>query len=292
MIKQFASKSSSDIYQCDTDKKTCTCPGFKFSNWCCHLQEAVGPKPQSPQSDMFGPHPTDAPAFGSSKPVKPASPATKSQDFYDKVDELEAFSRTRLSKNFIMRDFLFSGVGSMAGIPAMPDDPDHVIASGRALCEKVLEPLKAAGLRFSITYGYINRETMDLESPHSASKPRSSRPHHWDRKTFGDGIYCRVDILPYNVEDKELDRYELGRWIMYNLDVDMLMQWWKSNVYCITISPKPRRVWLEWCPKGEGDGNSNKRTYMGEYYWNKVYPNEHQPPKFGPSASGGRMFWN
>jgi hypothetical protein len=75
--------------------------------------------------------------------------------------------------------------------------------------------------------------------------------------------------------------------------VDLLMQYQRSNVYCITISPKPRRIWLEWVPWGHGENGSNKIEYMGREYWQNKFPampNEHKP-RFFPSASNGCMQW-
>jgi hypothetical protein len=64
--------------------------------------------------------------------IKPRSVAT-----------LEDFGRTRLSKSFFMRDFLYSEISQIEGIPNIPDDPDLAIEVGKRLCEEVLEPIHA-----------------------------------------------------------------------------------------------------------------------------------------------------
>jgi len=46
----------------------------------------------------------------------------------------ENFSRTRLSKSFFMRDFLFSEIAAIHGMANLPDDPELAIAAGRQLC--------------------------------------------------------------------------------------------------------------------------------------------------------------
>ena len=58
------------------------------------------------------------------------------------VKSLEDLGRVRLSENFFMRDFLYSEVANLYGIPNIPDDPDLAIETGRALCENLLEPLQ------------------------------------------------------------------------------------------------------------------------------------------------------
>jgi hypothetical protein len=156
--------------------------------------------------------------------------------------------------------------------------------------------------RFAITYGYQSRALIEAGYP-PAKKSTSHDPHQWDRGTFGNQPCARVDILPFCVEDGEVSKEDFARWIMLNCDVDLLMMWKKSNVFCIEVCPKPRRVWLEWVPNGEGEGGGNRVTHMGEYYWQKEYPaalaagaNLHEVgvdfPKFHPSATGGKMYWS
>lgn len=207
------------------------------------------------------------------------------------VREYEVLARVRLSQNFILRDFLFSTDAAAHGFSNFPEDPDMVVRAGRELCEKVLEPVLARWGRFAITFAYQSREALEFKWTQEKrdTKGRNSNPHHWDRGSFGDEVYARLDILPFCVEDGLVDRHEFGHWLMHNLDIDLLMQWSRSSVYCISISPKPRRIWLEW---GEIDA-PRCTTFMGTDYWHHVYPNlpEEQRPKFGPSHTGGRMFW-
>lgn len=205
--------------------------------------------------------------------------------------EYEALARVRLSQNFILRDFLFSTDAAANGLNNFPEDPDMVVRAGKALCEKVLEPVLARWGRFAITFAYQSREALELRWPKEKreTKGRNSNPHQWDRKSWGEDVYARLDILPFCVEDGLIDRHEFGHWLMHNLDIDLLMQWSRSNVYCISISPKPRRIWLAW---GELDA-PRCTVFMGTDYWHRVYPTlpEDERPKFAPSQTGGRMFW-
>lgn len=206
--------------------------------------------------------------------------------------EYEALGRQRLSKNFILRDFLFSTDAATLGLSNFPEYPEIVIKAGRALSAKVLEPVLEKFGRFAITFGYQSREVLELgwSQEKRDKKGRNSNPHQWDRKSFGEDVYCRVDILPFCVVDGEVSRHDFGYWMMHNLDIDLLMQWTHSNGYCISISPKPRRIWLEW---GVGPGVPRCKFFMGTHYWNNIYPNlsEEERPKFAPSCTGGRMFW-
>lgn len=209
------------------------------------------------------------------------------------TEEYESLSRVRLSKNFILRDFLFSTECAARGLTNYPDDPDMVIRAGKEMCQKVLEPLLAQWGRFAITFGYQSRQGVEWSwtKKMREANPRSSSPHCWDRGTFGDEVYARVDILLYCVMDGLIDKQTVGHWMMHNLDIDLLMQWRKSNGFCVSISPKPRRVWFGWGNPFLGE--PRKEIFMGAEYWQKVYPTlpEHERPKFGPSHTRGAMSW-
>ena len=209
------------------------------------------------------------------------------------IREFETVKKTRLSQNFILGDFLFSTEAACMGLSNFPEDSAMVVRAGRALCDKILEPVLDHFGRFAITFGYQCREAIEADMPEAARRanPRSSNPHQWDRQTWGKQVYARVDILPYCVEDREVSRHDFGHWLMHNLDVDLLMNWTRSNVYCITISPKPRRVWLEWGDVSKGE--QRQKMIMGADYWQQVYPtlSKRERPKFGPSCTGGALQW-
>jgi len=106
------------------------------------------------------------------------------------VRSLEDLGRVRLSQNFFFRDFLYSEVATLCGIPNIPDDPDLAIETGRALCENLLEPLREKFGRISIRSAYRCREVARVcnERGHNCAKPESEYAEHiWDRRT-ADGI--------------------------------------------------------------------------------------------------------
>jgi hypothetical protein len=102
------------------------------------------------------------------------------------VNSLENLGRVRLSENFFMRDFLYSEVANLYGIPNIPDHPDLAIETGRALCENLLEPLREKFGRISIRSAYRCREVARVcnERGHNCAKPESEYAEHiWDRRT-------------------------------------------------------------------------------------------------------------
>ena len=54
------------------------------------------------------------------------------------VAKLEELGRVRLSRNFFMRDFLYSEIANLHSLPNIPEDPDLAIAAGTRLCEAPL----------------------------------------------------------------------------------------------------------------------------------------------------------
>ena len=208
-------------------------------------------------------------------------------------EQYEALARVRLSKHYILRDFLFSTECAARGLSNYPEDPDMVIRAGKALCEKLLEPIRERWGHVITTFGYQSREDIEWgwSKGRREANRHSSSPHMWDRKCWGEAIYARCDILPICVEDGEVSKHEFGHWLMHSLDLDLCMMWRRSNVFCLTISPRPRRVWVLW--GNPQIGEPKQEMLMGATYWREVYPYlpEDQRPKFGPSCTGGRMQW-
>ncbi len=63
---------------------------------------------------------------------------------------LEKLGRTRLSRNFFLRDFLHSEIAVIEGMINIPDNPKIAIEAGTGLCENILEPMQQALGKISI----------------------------------------------------------------------------------------------------------------------------------------------
>ncbi len=61
---------------------------------------------------------------------------------YRVLNALDDFGRERLSKHYFMRDFLYSEIASVHGIPNVPEDAELAVKAGKALCRNLLEPLR------------------------------------------------------------------------------------------------------------------------------------------------------
>jgi len=101
------------------------------------------------------------------------------------VKALEDLGRVRLSKNFYMRDFLYSEISAIHGIPNIPDDPDLAISAGKRLCEELLEPLQAVFGRLAIRSAYRSCEVNQYGNQNGlncAKNETDFADHIWDKR--------------------------------------------------------------------------------------------------------------
>src|SRR3546814_16875477 len=85
-----------------------------------------------------------------------------------------------------MRDFLFSEIGAAYAIPNLPDDLELAVYTGRALCERVLEPLQATFGRVHIRSGYRSSRLNAFGNARGLNCSRTDRTfadHTWERRT-------------------------------------------------------------------------------------------------------------
>ena len=100
------------------------------------------------------------------------------------VKALEALGRVRLSRNFFMRDFLYSEIANHYGMPNIPDDPELAIEVGTRLCIELLEPLHARFGRLAIRSAFRSCTVNALGNAKSHNCARNESnygAHIWDR---------------------------------------------------------------------------------------------------------------
>lgn len=125
---------------------------------------------------------------------------------------LENLGRTRLSRHFFMRDFLYSEIGSFYGRPNIPDDPDLAVAAGRRLCTELLDPIVETfgpiAVRSSFRSWDLNHFGATEVRPQKCAANRANLAGHiWDRRDAkGRMGACACIVIPWFA-----DRYEAGR---------------------------------------------------------------------------------
>lgn len=99
-------------------------------------------------------------------------------------EKLEDLGRVRLSRNFFMRDFLYSEIAGWHGNRKnTPDHPDKAIEVGTRLCEELLEPLQATFGRVHVRSGYRSPQVNQFGNENSlncASNEANFARHIWD----------------------------------------------------------------------------------------------------------------
>jgi hypothetical protein len=125
------------------------------------------------------------------------------------VESLEKLGRERLSTSFFMRDFLYSEISNLYGIPNIPDNPNLAVQNGRRLCRELLEPLQAVFGRIAIRSAYRSPQVNAFgnEKGHNCGSNESNYSCHiWDQPD-GEG---RLGAMACVVVPWFTDRYEVG----------------------------------------------------------------------------------
>jgi len=125
------------------------------------------------------------------------------------VSSLEDLGRVRLSTNFFMRDFLYSEIASLHGLPNIPEEPDIAIEAGRHLCEDLLEPLRATFGSVAIRSAYRSPTVNAFGNANGfncASNEANYAGHIWDKRDAQGRLGATACIvIPWFA-----DRYEAG----------------------------------------------------------------------------------
>ena len=169
------------------------------------------------------------------------------------VSALDEFGRTRLSKNFFMRDFLYSEIANLHGIPNIPDNPDLAIAAGSKLCADLLEPLQDRFGRIAIRSAYRsaavnsfgNEQQRQGKAGYSCASNESSYAGHiWDRRD-GEGYMGATACI---VIPTFADRYNSGAdwralawWVHDHLPYSRQQFFPKRAAFNLTWHERPER---------------------------------------------------
>ncbi|MBL8371137.1 MAG: hypothetical protein JNK28_07085 [Burkholderiaceae bacterium] len=173
------------------------------------------------------------------------------------VRTLEDLGRVRLSQNFFMREFLYSEIANFYGKPNIPTDPDLAIATGRKLCEELLEPLQATFGRVAIRSAYRSEEINALGNANGhncGSNESNYAAHIWDKRDsegLSGAMACIV--LPWFTDryQKGADWRALAYWIHDHLPYSQLQFFPKLCAFNIGWHEKPKRTVLSFIePKG------------------------------------------
>ena len=167
---------------------------------------------------------------------------------------LEGLGRTRLSRHFYLRDFLYSEIGQIHGIANIPDDPALAIRRGEQLCQTLLDPLSDTFGRIGIRSGYRSASLNAYGNAHGLNCARNDNPqecHVWDR--HGPELAGACITIPWFA-----DRYAAGRdwrdlawWVHDHLPYSELWFFPKLCAFNLSWRPDPwRKIASYVAPRG------------------------------------------
>jgi hypothetical protein len=169
------------------------------------------------------------------------------------VSALSDFGRTRLSKSFFMRDFLFSDIAAIHGFSNIPDDTDLAIAAGTKLCEELLEPLQDRFGRVAVRSAYRSPEVngfgnaMQREGKsgyNCADNESNYAGHIWDRRDKSGRMGATACVVVPRFYDKfpaDGDWTKLAWWIHDHLPYSSLYFFPKFWAFNISWREEPER---------------------------------------------------
>ncbi len=190
------------------------------------------------------------------------------------VNSLENFGRVRLSKNFFMREFLYSEIANIMGIQNIPDDPMLAIKVGTKLCEEILEPLHDKFGRIAIRSAYRSCAVNQYgnENNHSCATNQANYAGHiWDKRDADGKMGATVTIvIPsfYDKFNKQGDWQQLAWWIHDNINYSSMyffpkyfafnISWYETPSKSINSYAEPKRTLTNLSmPNNQGDHSSH-----------------------------------
>lgn len=193
----------------------------------------------------------------------------------ESVRGLEELGRVRLSQSFFLRDFLYSETAAIHAIANVPDDPDLAIATGRRLCQDLLEPLRASFGHVAIRSGYRCAKLNAFANAHGYNCSQNAKTHAghiWDRRD-ADGCMGATAcvVLPWFADRyaKGADWRALAWWIHDHLPYASLQFFPKLAAFNIQWHERPaRRISSFIAPKGilTAPGMANQQGSHAERY--------------------------
>ena len=178
------------------------------------------------------------------------------------VAALDDLGRVRLSEHFFLREFLYSEIANLHGIPNVPDDPDLAIRAGRRLCEELLEPLRAAFGHVTVRSGYrapaVNAFGNDMQRQGKAgyscaANARTAANHIWDRLDADGGMGAMATVvIPWFIDryDCPKDWHRLAWWIHDHLPYSEVAFYPKNCAFNLGWHERPKRVISSWIGGG------------------------------------------
>ncbi|QCO56207.1 hypothetical protein EOK75_10990 [Pseudorhodobacter turbinis] len=171
---------------------------------------------------------------------------------------LERLGRTRLSRHFYARDFLYSEIGNFHAIPNLPADVDLFIAAGTAFCTQLLDPLVETFGPLAVRSAYRSPAVNGFGNAHNlkcARNEASYAGHIWDRRdTAGRMGACVSVVVPWFADqyNRGRDWRDLAWWVHDHLPYHEMWFFPINAGFNLTWREAPARIISSYvAPKGK-----------------------------------------
>jgi len=165
---------------------------------------------------------------------------------------LETLGRTRLSKYYFMRDFLYSEIADFHGLQNFPDDPDLAIEAGCGLCVNLLDPLVETFGAVTIRSGFRSCTVNQFGNERGLNCAKNEADfagHIWDRRDDTGHIgACATVVIPWFADQYERGRHwhDLAYWVHDHLPYSEMRFFPKLCAFNLTWHEVPKREIRGW----------------------------------------------
>lgn len=170
---------------------------------------------------------------------------------------LETLGRTRLSRHFYMREFLYSEIANVHQIQNIPDDPALAIAAGERLCQDLLDPLVETFGGVAIRSGFRCAQLNAFGNENGLNCARNDYNwgrHIWDRvDDQGRRGACTSLVIPWFADQyaQGRDWRDLAAWLRDHLVFHDVWFFPKLCAFNLTWREEPEgRIFSYIAPKG------------------------------------------
>jgi len=164
------------------------------------------------------------------------------------LDLLERLGKTRLSRHFFARDFLYSEIGSFHAIPNLPGDVDLFLAAGRAFCTELLDPMVETFGPVAVRSAYRSPDVNGFGNDHDLKCARNEANyagHIWDKRDAAGRMGACVSlVVPWFADqyNQGRDWRDLAYWVHDHLPYHEMWFFPTNAAFNLTWRENPARM--------------------------------------------------
>jgi hypothetical protein len=196
------------------------------------------------------------------------------------LDLLEKLGKTRLSRHFFARDFLYSEIGNFHVIPNLPEDTELFVAAGQALCAQLLDPLVETFGPIAVRSAYRSPTVNQFGNENDLKCARNAANyagHIWDRRDGAGRMGACVSVVVTWFADQYnqgRDWRDLAWWVHDHLPYSEMWFFPSNAAFNLTWREGPARTISSYmAPRGKllaagaepGEGLATRRARYADF---------------------------